>query len=289
MSSSQPNSRQDSSEESDDEKASAALVHRLSEGFIPGAATIHAIRKKREMARKIGGKGGDYVSLEENKKVETAKGKSRLVREDDNDRSDSGQEDNGAMRFGRSRDVSTQMQVLTALENVESDEDEDMKRWEEEQINKGAKLTIPTTAPHTFTPAPSTVSAIDQSFLYGSSAYPGSDPGAYSYTHPTPYESYTDRAAIPDKLVPITVENLKGRLGTHLRELKETYSGHQQRLQQIDSSLETAQRECQRVEGRSSDVALEYRFYQELKGYLRDLLSCLAEKVGSEYFMEVFL
>lgn len=220
-----------------------------------------------------------------------AKGKSRLVREDDNDRSDSDQEESRAMRFGQRKDMSKQMQVLSALENVGSDSDEEMMRWEEEQINKGAKLTIPTSQPSTM---PVTLSSMDQSFLYGSTSYPGGDPAAYgfnqmpSYPPPNAYSGYQDYNAstvqpkqpqIPEKIVPITVETLKSRLQSHLRDLKEMNSAHQQRLGRIESDLETAQREVDRLEGRAGGMARDYQFFQEMKGYIRDLLSCLTEKV----------
>ena len=258
---------------------------------------IHAVRKKRELARKKGGKSADYIPLESTQKAsKVAKGKSRLVREDDNDKSDSDQETEARMQFGKNQGISRQMQVLNALENVGSDSDEETKRWEEEQINKGANFTIPTSesqAQQLFPADP--LSAIDQSFLYGSSSYPGGDPSAYPLFPPDPYASagpygayqqsssygsqHVARPQIPDKLVPITVESLKSRLQTHLRELNETHTGHKQRLEQIESDLHTSQREIEQAEGRSVDISREYQFFQEMKGYFRDLLSCLAEKV----------
>lgn len=171
---SQPTSRQESSEESEDD-TSSSLTHRLSAGYIPDATTIHAVRKRRELARQKGGRSADYIPLENTQKAsKAARGKSRLVREDDNDKSDSDPEANTRMQFGKKQDVSRQMRVLNALENVASDSDEEMQRWEEEQINKGANFTIPTSETQThqlFPPDP--LSAIDQSFLYGSSSYPG--------------------------------------------------------------------------------------------------------------------
>lgn len=64
-----------------------------------------------------------------------------------------------------------------------------------------------------------------------------------------------------------------------MRELRETHVGHERRLEQIESDLHTSQREIEQAERRSVDVSHEYQFFQEIKGYLRDLLSCLAEKV----------
>lgn len=83
---SRPDSRQQSSDEESDGTPAPLLGKRLSEGFIPDAATIHAVRKKRERARQLGGRGAEYIPLEESRKPNIAAGKSRLIREDEHDR-----------------------------------------------------------------------------------------------------------------------------------------------------------------------------------------------------------
>ncbi|KAG8230485.1 hypothetical protein J437_LFUL013527, partial [Ladona fulva] len=65
----------------------------LQSGRIPDAAMIHAARKKRQLAREM---GGDYIPIDETKRYESEK--SRLVREDDNDISDDEGEDGNADR-----------------------------------------------------------------------------------------------------------------------------------------------------------------------------------------------
>ena len=72
-------------------------------GFIPNAEFIHRARREREERRQMGDGGGTSVapsmmSLSTNKKVPTAKGKSRLIREDDNDRSDDSEGEDGGRR-----------------------------------------------------------------------------------------------------------------------------------------------------------------------------------------------
>ena len=195
-------------------------------------------------------------------------------------RSDSDQEEGSTVTFGEREAVSRQMQVLTALETVGSgSEDEETKRWEEEQMSKGVKAAM---EPQGKPPPQNTLTAIDQSFLYGSTSYPG-DPAVYSIMqHPSsaPYQDpHPTQPHIPDKLFPITVESLKSRLQRHLMELEETHSGHRQRLDRLEGDLETANREIERLEQRSSGAALEYQLFQEMRGYLRDILSCLTEKV----------
>lgn len=136
-------------------------------------------------------------------------------------RSDSDQEEGSTVTFGEREAVSRQMQVLTALETVGSgSEDEETKRWEEEQMSKGVKAAM---EPQGKPPPQNTLTAIDQSFLYGSASYPG-DPAVYPIIQHSsaPYQDpHPTQPHIPNKLVPITVESLKSRLQRHLTELEE--------------------------------------------------------------------
>ncbi len=265
--------KESSDEDSEGEGPTFSLAHRLSEGFIPDAATIHAARKKREMARKSGRQGTDFLSLDSRGEEKPAKGKSRLVREDENDKSDSDPEP--VMSFGRQGQASTQMRVLTALENVDVDqEDEETRLWEEAQISKGANVSVqPPPQPVSIAPPP-----IDQSFLYGSSTFPGGDPASYPEDVSGSTYNHTRRALpLPDRLVPITVESLMSKLRGRLAMLQETHTGHMQRLRQVEGDMTVAEEEVRRLAER--DTATSYQFYQETRGYVRDLLSCLAEKV----------
>ena len=140
--------------------------------------------------------------------------------------------------------------MLKGLEEMGSDEDEETRRWEEEQILKGVKAS----APDQVTPAtsvPSHLSSIDQSFLVGVAT--GYVDGA-SYMTPSyvstvqSYAGYTDQVAettiassnsfrVPEKLVPITVESLKSRLSNQLCDLQDSASSGWQRLGQTWNGL----------------------------------------------------
>jgi GC-rich sequence DNA-binding factor len=325
---------QGSSDEDEQKEPFFSLTHRLKDGYIPDAHMIHAARKKREIARQLGTAGDSdqnvmlLNSARSNKRSDTAKGKSRLIREDENDKSDEGSgegEDEGpAMMFGKKTEVSRQMQVISAMENAESGSDEE--RFIEEQINKGVKSSIPVADPSSSSqqqqPQVTLLPSIDQSFLFGSSAYPGlpdpaaqynpygAVPGYPGYQHQQqsqapPHQELqpvapnstvaesgstrggggggapqkTSRWKIPDKLVPITVDSLKMRLRNRLDELKETHHSHTQRLERLESDMETAEKEVIEVEERSESNSVDYQFYQQMRGYVRDLLSCLTEKV----------
>lgn len=184
------------------------------------------------------------------------------------------------------------LQVLQGLEEMGSDSDEETKRWEEEQIEKGVKASAPDqTAP--LNSVPSYLSTIDQSFIAGSVYGDGTSVMTPAYTAAVQaYAGYHEQVhdvvpapaaansfQIPEKLVPITVESLKSRLSNQLRDLQDSTSGHHKRLEQIRTDFERSQDEVAQAEGRKGDLGMDYKFFQEMRGYLRDLLSCLGEKV----------
>ena len=185
-----------------------------------------------------------------------------------------------------------------------SDEDEETKRWEEEQILKGVKASAP--SDQGLPQLNSVPSAIDQSFLMGTVTVgyideeymtPSYTPAVQAYaglTVPTTViESLTTATSssntgsnsfrIPEKLVPITIESLKSRLSNQLRDLQDSASGHRNRLEQIRTDLEQSQDEVNRTEEQRGDLGRHYVFYQEMRGYLRDLLSCLGDKVKGQH------
>lgn len=180
-----------------------------------------------------------------------------------------------------------------------SDEDEETRRWEEEQILKGVKASAPEQLTSA-NPVPSHLSMLDQSFLVGSGgygdvgasymtpsyvsavqAYAGITPQGVAETPPTGGGGGGSKNSfkIPEKLVPITVESLKSRLTNQLRDLQDSVSGHRERLEQIRTDLERSREEVGVAESQRGDLGLRYQFFQEMRGYLRDLLACLGEKV----------
>ena len=269
--------RDGSSGSDEDSTQLSSLPHRMSAGYIPDSTMIHAARQKREMARKMG-PNPDFLSLSNDSKStkDSAKGKSRLVREDDDDKSDDSETEIGGRGgvFGERKKVSRQMEVLTAMEEAGSGSDED--RFIEEQISKAVKGRVVSDMP-TNVQQP-VLSAINQSFAYGS-AYSGASEFAPP-TMDTPPIQQSAHYSIPEKLVPITMETLKSRLSRQLTDLQELHSSHDRRVKEMESDLVTAEREVDELEDHINMASIEYQFYQETKGYVRDLLSCLSEKVS---------
>lgn len=269
----------DDAEESDEEDARAELARQIRMGAIPDAITIHAARKQREMARQL---GGDYLPLDDTQCYSA--NNSRLVRDDENDKSGSDEDRDKDIGFSKVTGITKQQQVLEALETVaESEEsDEEMRQWEEEQINKGVKIIQATQQP-----VSNAMPTGDQSFGVGTGAYPYVESQAqFSYQQYGEWQqqqqqlpSNTATSKLPEKLSPLTIASVKGRLQSRLDELKEVNSSHRQSLTRIKDMKVAAVDDIDSVQARSGDVNSEYQFFQEMKLYLEDLLSCLAEKV----------
>ncbi|KZC04100.1 GC-rich sequence DNA-binding factor 1 [Dufourea novaeangliae] len=111
----------------------------LESGCIPDAAMIHAARKCRQKAREL---GTDYIPIEEQS---DDKGKSRLIREEDHDRSD---DDDSQDRIDmtvnteardkeKRREAFLASQVPIKLSDDESEHENEEEEWEAQQIRKG--------------------------------------------------------------------------------------------------------------------------------------------------------
>ena len=172
-------------------------------------------------------------------------------------------------------------QVLTALENVASDsEDDETRRWEEEQISKGMKASTQPGEPS----QPDYPDLAPSSYTHASAHYSTAPPSYSQYVDPfaPPPITRTTSAAIqlPTKLVPITMETLISKLRRQLRDLEEDEQSKSMRLRQVEEDLDTAHDTIERIEREQPLHEREYHFFQPMRGYLRDLLSCLNEKVS---------
>ncbi|XP_040195397.1 PAX3- and PAX7-binding protein 1-like [Rana temporaria] len=107
------------------------------DGEIPDAAFIHAARKKRQLAREL----RDVPSLD-------VDGGKRLVREDENDASDD-DDDDEKRRIVFSVREKSQRQKIAEESGIEGsddealatgEQDEEISRWEQEQIRKGISI-----------------------------------------------------------------------------------------------------------------------------------------------------
>ncbi|XP_067113629.1 PAX3- and PAX7-binding protein 1 isoform X1 [Osmerus mordax] len=263
----------------------------LRPGEIPDAAFIHAARKRRQMAREL---GGDAPL------VETEAPKKRLVREEEEqDGSDDEDEDEKRISFSGVRSKSQRQKIAEEIgiegsddEALDQGHDEELSRWEQEQIRKG--ISIPQVGVQSS-------QAEDHSSMYYQSSYE-SQPYSSSYSTPYTYPSLAlqadskpagraDGPAPPYSgpsadLAPVSTDLVKKRLRDRLGQMRAGHEANAKRYEQIQDELAASQSAIRCLEGSANDNADQYKFLQEMRGYVGDLLECFGEKVPAVLELE---
>lgn len=65
--------------------------------------------------------------------------------------------------------------------------------------------------------------------------------------------------------------------------MKESCDGHERELERVRSDLGRTELDLAEHEEKAPLAAQRFRFYQELRGYVTDLVECLDEKVGLSF------
>ncbi|XP_075001036.1 intron Large complex component GCFC2 isoform X2 [Calonectris borealis] len=126
----------------------------------------------------------------------------------------------------------------------ESSEDEAQIKWEEQQIKKAIKLSKET---------------YDDATLYKSQrAKPKFDPSV--------------------SLPPVNLEIVKKRLTERITSLQDVHRAHQREYEKYIEDIESSKMTVQELE-KSSDAAMNYKFYRAMKTYVENLINCLNEKL----------
>ncbi|XP_055135497.2 PAX3- and PAX7-binding protein 1 isoform X2 [Symphalangus syndactylus] len=249
----------------------------LRPGEIPDAAFIHAARKKRQMAREL----GDFTPHD------NESGKGRLVREDENDASDD-EDDDEKRRIVFSVKEKSQRQKIAEEIGIEGsdddalvtgEQDEELSRWEQEQIRKGINI------PQVQASQPAEVNMYYQNTYqtmpYGSSygipysytAYGSSDAKSQKTDNTVPFKTPSN------EMTPVTIDLVKKQLKDRLDSMKELHKTNRQQHEKHLQSRVDSTRAIERLEGSSGGIGERYKFLQEMRGYVQDLLECFSEKV----------
>nr|CAD7423431.1 unnamed protein product [Timema monikensis] len=233
----------------------------LESGLIPDAATIHAARKRRQLAREM---GGNFIPVETSKKSD----KSRLVREDDHDGSDEEERVNMEVNMD-ARTREERREAFMAAQNKAAGEDSDKGEeddWESQQIRKGVTgaqyMGIPAMPPMILMPQPEPLHMI----------------------HEVPTLSMHCFGADDSKLS--TPQSIVNKLKERLVSLKEVHHRHTQDRDRVADDLVTLSAEREDLESEGPALVQRFRFYQELRGYVTDLVECLDEKVAVIHALE---
>uniref|UniRef100_A0A3Q3VYA7 Uncharacterized protein n=1 Tax=Mola mola TaxID=94237 RepID=A0A3Q3VYA7_MOLML len=166
----------------------------LRPGEIPDAAFIHAARKRRQLAREL---GGDAPL------VETEAPKKRLVGEDQ-DASDDEDDEEKRIRFSGVKSKSQRQKIAEEIgiegsddEALDTGHDEELSRWEQEQIRKG--ISIPQVQS----------SQSEDNMVYYQNSYE-SQPYGSSYSVPFTYSTVAPQTGKPttDRSLPHPCRNI---------------------------------------------------------------------------------
>ncbi|XP_023214907.1 PAX3- and PAX7-binding protein 1-like [Centruroides sculpturatus] len=248
----------------------------LKSGVIPDAATIYAVKKHRQMAREM----GDFVALDDTKRVQETK--SRLIRDDDNDRSDEDEGEEGRISFtvnvaaverqkAREAFLSAQEREENEMENEEADE---LERWEREQIRKGVSMTQIQQQLQTNTDR-----------IFGYNQQNDKTVKVTSNTESKP-PSRLANLSIPRERKDLTVNDIKSRLSERLSALEEMYANHQREDDSCNTRLANSYDLINQLEKEGPLLASRFSLYQQMRGYVTDLVECLDLKVAKIEIIE---
>ncbi|XP_027005961.2 PAX3- and PAX7-binding protein 1 [Tachysurus fulvidraco] len=281
----------DSNEEQDDEgdprqagnfSQTLSALSSLRPGEIPDAAFIHAARKRRQMAREL---GGDAPL------VETEVSGKRLVHEDEQGGSD---EDEKRIVFSGVKQKSQRQKIAEEIGIECSDDealntegnDEEVSRWEQEQIRKGISI------PQVQTSQPSEANVYYQTG-YENQQYAASYSMPYGYSalgtesvKPVKVENTVPYPVPSSSLTPVTTALVKKRLMDRLSSMRQGRDASARRYEQIQDELQASENSILQLEDSSQHAAEQYKFLQEMRGYVRDLLECFSEKVPAVLELE---
>ncbi|XP_019729059.1 PAX3- and PAX7-binding protein 1 [Hippocampus comes] len=251
-------------------------LNTLRPGEIPDAAFIHAARKRRQLAREL---GGDAPL------VETEAPKKRMAQEDQ-DGSDDEDEEEKRIRFSGVRSKTQRQKIAEEIgiegsddEALDTGHDEEVSRWEQEQIRKGISI------PQVQSSQPEDTAA------YYQNSY-DTQPYGTGYNMPFTYSVVPPQASKPpadgtsahfglsvSDLAPVSIDLVKKRLRDRLGHMRTGHNANINRYTQIQEDLAASESAIMQLDGSSNDNADQYQFLQEMRGYVGDLLECFGEKV----------
>ncbi|KAG5317046.1 PAXB1 protein, partial [Acromyrmex heyeri] len=209
------------------------------------------------------------------------KGKSRLIREEDHDRSD---DDDSQDRLDmtvnteardkeKRREAFLASQVPLKFSDNESEHENEEEEWEAQQIRKGVTGAQIAAAQQD--------SMLQQQYTMGMNVNQiiGSGVPLEMVLMPAPPPPPSIQPPDPTKIVPVTPQEVVNRMRTRLDNLKEVHRRHQQDQERLEGELQQTIKELDESEVRTPHYAQRFRYYQELRGYVTDLVECLDEKL----------
>ncbi|KAF7278966.1 PAX3- and PAX7-binding protein 1 [Rhynchophorus ferrugineus] len=239
---------------SSDEDESTSTIHRFSKPdnvrkvLESGAIPDAAMIHAARKKRQRAREMGDYISVEDEEPEDTG----RLIRDDDNEHSDDERIDMDVNLMKRDKERRRE-QFLAA-----QDSDHELDEWEDQQIRKGVTGAAMTVAQEMMQEFQS-----DQLQNLSKQSTPLINPE-----------------------IPRTPEMIAEKLREHFKEICDSRDQNLQKLRTIESDIEQTSEELEDLKIKAPEAAEKFRFYQELRGYITDLVECLDEKISSITILE---
>eukprot|EP00052_Salpingoeca_macrocollata_P026829 m.251467 g.251467 ORF g.251467 m.251467 type:complete len:883 (-) comp22650_c16_seq7:60-2708(-) len=235
-------------------------------GAIPSADAIAKAKARRQNAREQ--QQEDFIPL-------TAGAKLRAVhagRRQDDDGSDTEELSSEKMSFGeaarRDNRQAARLQAKAALRRGgdKPSKDKTVQEWEQQQMAAGARGARPEVVQASLQQAVAT--AMGKRGIKVATRV-GALPRGPVGTVPTD----------TSEKEPMTLEALQRKLQDTLADMLEVHSNHTRHLERVQADGDAAQAALPGLEQQLAQATQRYTFYQESKGFVRDLLACLDDKV----------
>uniref|UniRef100_A0A915DJP4 GCF C-terminal domain-containing protein n=1 Tax=Ditylenchus dipsaci TaxID=166011 RepID=A0A915DJP4_9BILA len=261
---------------------------------------VYEARKKREKLRQ----GGDFIPVDDTVRLKSSSNQTgerqRLVREDENDMSDEDAIDGGGKFYSAKSLLSTEEEQrqddqanFLRIEQGDSDEeksvnsdDDELARWEHEQIRKG----VSTQKVNQYQNEINATSLYNRGHFY---------PSARNTYQKAEIEETFDEdmdveiventlkasSIMPDKSVlggatSVTFEAILAKIQTETSSKKQQLEALQESLVKVEIAVDDNQTSIHQLESNTPKLQTKFRLFQEMRLYVNDLLECLNEKVG---------
>jgi len=279
-------------------------------GAIPDATAIHAARKKRE-AMRAGGQlaesksSSSYISLKGTVDGDKRASSPRHEDEDDSDADEprinfTGVRSAAAVKNRQLEELdnSPAANLLNVNNILPYNEEED--QWEQQQIRKAMKATqlakvigISNQRPVGVSADPFHDGSRDPMMMSGAMSYVSHIPIPTSMCNPNSVAGSFSNGNINNdmmvglkKPIAYNLQGIKDRLKERLQSLKEVSSRHGSDLDRAVDDMILSKMEIDKFEGCLPEMANSHRYYQDLRGYVTDLVECYDEKLLSIKYLE---
>ncbi|KAL3281217.1 hypothetical protein HHI36_004431 [Cryptolaemus montrouzieri] len=190
---------------------------------------------------------GDTIPLEEEK--ETDDGGSRLQREDEHEGSDDERIDMDLNH--KARDLEKRREQFYAAQ----ESDQEIDEWEDQQIRKGVT---------------GAAAALAQELI----------------SEQVQQQTPIIHAPVIEPGIPRTPQMIVDKLKEHFQDVSVSREKHAEQLEKVQQDIIDMSEELEALRVKAPEAADRFRFYQELRGYITDLVECLDEKVGTIMTLE---